>query len=270
MEKLDSFVAKYNNPLYVFTSCFHYWIVVLQKLPDTITNESRSVANANCATFRANKLLVVNIIHKFNQKTRRSIRNSIYADEKIEYIKGKIIKVEDFDTNVNEVHTAGIHYYKTMEVPFYLELQTEIDGEWMEWHVDGQKLSKITYKGGKREGESIDWHKNGHMKSKGEYKNGKLEGKYTTWHANGKMQLEAMYKNGKLEGQCTTWYPNGTMVASSMVKDGKNTEWVWRSTNSSVVVAIRFAQAKIGSLFCFANFSLFAKGRSIIHNIEQL
>ena len=123
MDKLVSFVAKYDDSSYVFKSCSHNWIVVLQKLPDTITNESRSVVDADCAKFRANKLRVVVIIHKFDQtNTCDSIRNSAYADKKMEYKRGKIIEVEDFDKNLNEVYTTGIHYYKTMKAAFHLKL----------------------------------------------------------------------------------------------------------------------------------------------------
>ena len=38
MDKLDPYVTKYNDSSYVFKSCSRDWIVVLQKLPDTITN----------------------------------------------------------------------------------------------------------------------------------------------------------------------------------------------------------------------------------------
>ena len=119
MDKLVPFVTKYNDSSYVFKSCSRDWIVVLRKLADTITNESRSVVDADCAKFRANKLLVVDIIHKFDQtNTCDSICNSVYAYKQMEYKKGEIIEVEEFNTNVNEVCTTGIHYYKTIKVAF--------------------------------------------------------------------------------------------------------------------------------------------------------
>ena len=86
MDKLVPYVAKYIDPSYVFKSCSHVWIVVLQKLPDTITNESRSVADPNCAKFRADKLSVVDIIHKFDQTTTDSICNSVYKDKQMESV----------------------------------------------------------------------------------------------------------------------------------------------------------------------------------------
>ena len=82
MDKFGLCVAKYIDPLYVFKSCSRDWIVVLQKLADTITNESRPVVDADCAKFRANKLQVVDIIHKFDQTTRDSICNSVYVYKK--------------------------------------------------------------------------------------------------------------------------------------------------------------------------------------------
>ena len=67
MDKLVHIVDRYEDGSHVFKSCSHDWIVVLRKLPDTNTNESRPVVDPNCAKFRADKLQVVDIIHKFDQ-----------------------------------------------------------------------------------------------------------------------------------------------------------------------------------------------------------
>ena len=177
MDKLVLYVTKYNDSSYVFKSCSHDWIVVLRKLADTITNESRPVADTYCAKFRANKLQVVDIINKFDQSiTCDSICNSVYKDKQMVYKKGEIIEVEEFNTNVNEVCTTGIHYYKTMKVAFYLELEIVRDGELISWRDNGGMLSKRTYKDGKREGEWIYWYDNGQMNTKAIYKDGFFTG----------------------------------------------------------------------------------------------
>ena len=197
MEELGPFVTKYNDSSYVFKSCSRVWIVVLWKLPDTITNESRPVVDRKCAKFRADKLQVVDIIHKFDQtNTCDSIRNSVYADKQLEYKKGEIIEVKDFDTNVNEVRTTGIHYYKTMKVAFYLELETVRDGELIFWRDNKQMQSNRTYKDGTLEGGYISWHINGQMEYKGIYKDGNPEGEWIFWHSNGQMRSKGIYKNG--------------------------------------------------------------------------
>ena len=167
MDKLVSFVTKYNDSSYVFKSCSRDWIVVLRKLADTITNESRPVADTYCAKFRANKLQVVDIINKFDQSiTCDSICNSVYKDKQMVYKKGEIIEVEEFNTNVNEVCTTGIHYYKTMKVAFYLELEIIIYGEWSCWHDNGRVKSNGSYKDGKVEGEWIFWYDDRQIRSK--------------------------------------------------------------------------------------------------------
>ena len=221
MDKLVHIVDRYIDPSYVFKSCSRDWIVVLQKLPDTITNESRFVVDADCAKFRANKLQVVDIIHKFDQTTRDSICNSVYEHKQIVYKKGEIIEVKDFDKNVNIVCAAGIHYYKTMKVAFYLEVQSVIDGEWSCWHDNGKMESKGIYKDGKREGEWIFWHNNGQMESKGIYKDGYLKGEWIYWYDNGQMESKGTYKDGKGEGEWIFWCDNGKMISKGKYKDGK-------------------------------------------------
>ena len=221
MEKLDPFVTVYDDPSYVFKSCSHDWIVVLQKLPDTVTNESRPVVDPKCAKFRADKLQVVDIIHKFDQTTRDSICNSVYEHKQIVYKKGEIIEVKDFDKNVNIVCAAGIHYYKTMKVAFYLELERVIDGEFYDWHNDGQVFSKRIYKDGKPEGEWSCWYDNGQKQSNVTYKDGKVEGARVYWYYNGQMESKGIYKDGKQEGEWIDWYYNGQMESKGVCKNGK-------------------------------------------------
>ena len=65
---IDYIYKQYNNdPLIVFKSCQIEWIVILKKLSDTITNESRSSAiDIQHAKYRGNKFLVIDIVNKFN------------------------------------------------------------------------------------------------------------------------------------------------------------------------------------------------------------
>ena len=196
MDKLVHIVDRYKDRSYVFKSCSRDWIVVLQKLADTITNESRSVVDADCAKFRADKLQVVDIIHKFDQTTRDSICNSVYEHKQIVYKKGEIIEVEDFNKKLNEVCTTGIHYYKTMKVAFYLELEIVRDGEWSCWYRTGQVKSNGSYKDGKEEGEWEYWYSNGQLESKGKYKNGNREGEWIYLRKIGIIASKVIYKNG--------------------------------------------------------------------------
>ena len=52
-----------DDPKYVFKSCGNY-VVVLEKLPDTITNELRTTYDPRYSKYRANKLKTVLIFYK--------------------------------------------------------------------------------------------------------------------------------------------------------------------------------------------------------------
>ena len=221
MDKLVHIVDRYEDPSHVFKSCSRDWIVVLRKLPDTNTNESRPVVDPNCAKFRADKLQVVDIINKFDQTTTDSICDSVYEDKQMVYEKGEIIEVKDFDKNVNIVCAAGIHYYKTMKVAFYLELERVIDGEWICWYENGQMYSKRTYKDGKPEGVWSYWYSHGQMALTGVYKNGEREREWISWYDNGQMKSNITYKDGILEGEYISWYNNGRIELYKTYKGGE-------------------------------------------------
>lgn len=183
MQSLTSYMNRYSDSKYVFKSCGKEWIVILQKLSDTITNEARKVVDAKFAKFRADKLLVVDIVNKFDQtKSCISIYNSIYVDDKIEYAKGKTIEITNFDKNIHKVCTRGIHYFKTIVAAFYCELDKVTNGEWIQWYDSGRLQIKGMYINGIKEGEWIKWHNNGSIQIKGLYKNGKREGRWTEWY----------------------------------------------------------------------------------------
>ena len=140
MDKLVSACSEYiGDPKYVFKSCGKY-IVVLEKLPDTITNESRSnISDPIYAKYRANKLRVVLIINKFDQSDIiKEIENTFYH-KKIRYEKDKIVEVYDHDMKFNEVYTEGIHYFRTIEQAFYWQLfdfNLLYTGKYIQWYEE--------------------------------------------------------------------------------------------------------------------------------------
>ena len=116
---MDSLIFKcsgyISDPKYVYKSCGNY-IVVLEKLIDTITNELRTnITDPKYAKYRANKLKTILIINKFDPlDVIMEIENSFYA-KKVVYRTGEIIEIDDYDYDANEVCTRGIHYFKTIE-----------------------------------------------------------------------------------------------------------------------------------------------------------
>jgi hypothetical protein len=126
------------NSIYVYKSCGEY-VVILERLLDTITNENRNnIPNEQSkpfAKYRGNKFLVKDIFHKFNStKKVSSISSSNFNQNKLEYEIGKIIIPDDFDTDLEKVCSNGIHYFLKLERAFYYSLQKIQNGEYLEWY----------------------------------------------------------------------------------------------------------------------------------------
>jgi antitoxin component YwqK of YwqJK toxin-antitoxin module len=197
---------------YVYKSCSKNWIVVFQKLSDTKTNESRSyVKNPMYAKFRANKLLVVDIVHKFTNESIDRIENSTYCKKKITYEKGKNVEISDFDEDLDEVCAPGIHYFKCREVAFYYELEQVENGLYKQWYDNGQRNKECTLKDGNLDGLCRQWYENGQLKEKCTYKNGKEDGLYKEWYEHGQLWIECTFENGKKVGYHKEWYEHGSL-----------------------------------------------------------
>jgi hypothetical protein len=156
------------NSIYVYKSCGEY-VVILERLLDTITNENRNnIPNEQSkpfAKYRGSKFLVKDIFHKFDSTKKVSsisssnfenileyeigkviipdnfdinlekvCSNGIHYFLKLEYEIGKIIIPDDFDTDLEKVCSNGIHYFLKLECAFYYSLQKIQNGEYLEWY----------------------------------------------------------------------------------------------------------------------------------------
>lgn len=141
-----------TNSKYVYKSCHVDWIIILEKIHGTITNENRSnVVFGKYAKYRANKLKVVLIFNKFNPiLTINNITNSLHK-EKIHYVVGEIVET-NFDSNISKVCTTGIHYFKSIESAFYLELnlKKKYTGKYIFRDSNGLILKQFMYLNGEK------------------------------------------------------------------------------------------------------------------------
>src|SRR6188474_2239617 len=91
-----------DDPNFVYNSCNNY-IVILERLFDTKTNESRTnILKDGCrpfAKYRGNKFLVKDIIHKFDGSKVDSVNSLDYDDATIFYKIGEIVYPNNFDEN---------------------------------------------------------------------------------------------------------------------------------------------------------------------------
>jgi hypothetical protein len=144
LQKLNKELANYiYDKKYVYKTCGDF-IVVLEKLEDTITNESRSNVSYNgdnklYAKYRANKLLVKKIINKYNITICRTKIISNYYDFKIEYEIEEIVYPNCYDFNFEKVCSFGIHYFLNLKRAFYYNLELRnMSGEYFDWYDNGK------------------------------------------------------------------------------------------------------------------------------------
>lgn len=159
------------NKGYVYKSCQRNWIVVLEKLPDTVTNELRKdVIDARYAKFRADKLKVIMIFNKYDSgEIRPYITNSLYTKVETMYRVGEIVYPDLFEIDKDKICAHGIHYYLTMEPAFYLEKK---EGRCVSWYENGQTLCDCTYVQGRLHGDFQSWYENGQIYEVKEYFHG--------------------------------------------------------------------------------------------------
>lgn len=146
------------------------WLVILKKPErsnELLTNEKRAgVIDHKCAKFRANGLIVVEIINIHDPKITKKVIVNRYTEQTVKkdtiYEVGKLVKPDVYDENIDNVYGGGIHYFETLLPAFYYRsLPSKYTGEWSVWHDNGQLKFKGYYMNGKRVGQWRGWYENG-------------------------------------------------------------------------------------------------------------
>lgn len=145
-----------NNPEYVFKSCgddkvdkranCREWIIIMKKIEDTRTTESRIVKDIKFAKYRASHLQVVLIVNKFDfTKTLYYIYN-YFNGKRTKYKEGEIVYPDSFDDS-NKICSNGIHYFTSIEPAYYYGIETceNYTGDYVSWYDDGQLKSMKQY-----------------------------------------------------------------------------------------------------------------------------
>jgi len=140
----------------ICTSGPNIYLVVLQKQPGVMTNESReTVVSANYAKFRANELMVKQIIDITSSNNMNSCvdhiihKTSYYSYDigiptKIEkstiYKVNCNVKADMYCQDVNDICAGGIHYFKTLQAAYFLWLDysSNYSGLWFSCDSDGK------------------------------------------------------------------------------------------------------------------------------------
>ncbi len=111
------------------------------------------------------------------------------------------------------VERMGVTYEVDSDEPF--------TGSAVEFHKDGQLLSKINYKDGKRDGlfETF-FSENGQLKFRKNFRDGKKDGLAEIFHKNGRLKNRATFKDGKANGLFEEFREDGELLWRGSYKAG--------------------------------------------------
>lgn len=139
-----------KNSEYVYKLCEQY-LIVLEKVHDTVTNENRKnvrSVNTNRARFRANKLLVRQIIDVKTGKMIDSFTNMVWNSHNhygsywsVTYTVNECVESSNgFDPVLENVCAPGIHYFKNIISALAYKIpDSDYAGRWIYWGSNGQK-----------------------------------------------------------------------------------------------------------------------------------
>lgn len=199
------------------------WLVVMQKLQETKTNEERKgIVNSSCAKFRANKLKVVEIFKMSNPEINKEYVINAYGDVNLTYRVKQIVGPNYYDDDIENVCSCGIHYFKTpLRVIYYGGVPVDFTGEWFYFSDDGFKEKVENLVNGKLSGKTTEFYKNGTIYREWHYENGERSGNFTRWHENGKKEWEGNYTNDKKTGVWFKWNNNGKLFRETNYLNGE-------------------------------------------------
>lgn len=134
------------------------YLIVLEKLPNTKTNELRmNIANKKTAKFRGSIFKVECIIDTENPNldveitSIRNSRDTLYATGTW-YTTGKNVEPDEYDEDIKLVCSNGIHFFKEPEVAYFYDFdpkKKKFSGVFTTYDENGQTLTKCEYIEGK-------------------------------------------------------------------------------------------------------------------------
>jgi hypothetical protein len=101
-----------------------------------------------------------------------------------------------------------------------------LDGPWVEYSPEGQKLTEGSFIEGARAGHWVFWRPDGSKRAEGNYEAGVKQGPWTSWHENGAPEREVIYQAGDQDGMYQEWYTNGQIRTAGVFILGRR-EGFW-------------------------------------------
>jgi antitoxin component YwqK of YwqJK toxin-antitoxin module len=205
-------------------------VVITLDIPDdAITNVARtSVLVKDTAKYRTNKAKVLKIEDDDGKEYTEAV-TGFFIVKSLTYKLNDLVKVSDYDMDVEQVCSSGIHFFRTKRIAELYGRNSIENGLFQRWHDNGEKDEECTFRNGKKDGLYQRWYENGRKWVECTYRNRKLEGLYQRWYENRQKWEECRLVNGMKDGLYQSWHENGQKWEEAMyvdgVKDGLYQRW---------------------------------------------
>ncbi len=173
------------------------------------------------AKYRCDKATVVAITICDTDEPVTCAYSSMYKDKRIKYVVGEDVVEPSYNNDINVVCGEGIHFFLSKEVAMLYGLDKVENGEYRQWHDNGQLMDLSMYVEGKLNGEYKRWWSNGQLWEQTTYAEGTLHGEYKLWWDNGQLRFQTTYVSGKCHGEYKRWYDNGQLYIQKTYVNGK-------------------------------------------------
>lgn len=262
LEKIIKLYHEYHcNKKYVYwivqdnltTKCENdkKWLIVMEKLRDTKTNEDRKdVKNSDFALFRASKLKVIRFINIDDP----DFKDKVVIDTNIRrYVINRVITHSEYDPIIDNIESGGLYYYNTIEAAYYARNRPDnYTGKWVKFYRNGNKQAETEFLNGVYTGHWIIYFETGIKQLEGDYVDGVESGIWTEFWENGKKRVrgkklndeesgywyrwsetgkklgKVKYVNGEIKGRCILWNTDGSIKINGVYKLDKKTNELFK------------------------------------------
>lgn len=222
----------FNNSTYIFQLVENIWIIIMEKVIDTQTNEKyNKVVNDKFAKFCANKLKIILIFNIYEPEQTTDIIVIIHNKYIYKYIVDEITTIDNYEININNVYSYGIHYYKTFVAALNFSKLSDKCKQYLTTNYTGYN----TY-----------WYDNGQIEGYEKYINGQLIELWTYWYHNGQISKHEKYLEGVRTGTATYWYANNIKMAEGEYNEGyKVGVWYYWYDNGNIQAEKEYSKKNI-------------------------
>jgi antitoxin component YwqK of YwqJK toxin-antitoxin module len=88
--------------------------------------------------------------------------------------------------------------FNTKTKHYFIDENGHKQGEYKEWHDNGQLYVHCFFVDGKQHGEYKWWYENGQLWEHCFYVDGNRHGECKAWYSNGQLQMHCFYQNGEV------------------------------------------------------------------------